>query len=379
MKRLRILLLLGIVPILSSCLETAQLEDLGVITARGVDRIENQEIEMNMAILQFQTNFTHPTTVVKGVSDTIKGARADANQSVSQYLVPGKMQLEIYGKELAQSGINPFIDTLIRDAAIPDTLLLAVAEEKARDIFHIPVENISTNLGEFLHGLIEPSGESQIFPSVTLHKFAVIINNEGVDPILPMMGVRDDIPTITGIALFKDDKMKGQLPIELEHLFTIMDRPQTGELLELIIPREAVSEYLMNSEEAEKIGEIRLVFLIEHGTTKKVLTDKEKLTFDTNIRLDVSLQEISSKYNLDDPKAINSLEKEVEKVLTAQYEDILEYLKEINADSFGYGTVYRINNKDGKLTDKEWDEKYPKLDVTFNINVNIIRHGTINK
>ncbi|MFS0671862.1 Ger(x)C family spore germination protein [Ornithinibacillus sp. 179-J 7C1 HS] len=379
MRIILIILFLCTFPLLSSCLESAQLEDLGVITSRGVDLTENNQIKMSLAILQFQANYSHPTTVVKGVSETIKGAREDANQKVSQQLVPGKLQLEIYGKELAEKGVNPFIDTLVRDAAIPDTMLLAVAEENAEELFDIQVENISTNLGEFLYGLLQPTTETHQFPSVTLHRFGFIINNEGIDPILPIIGVREDIPTIVGIALFKDDIMKGQLPIEDEHLLKIIDRPRLGESLEVILPIDQLSKHLGKKEDRENEEELKLVFLIEHGSTDIILTNKEKLTFDTNVNLDLSLQELSTKYNLDDPKAIKGLEKAVEQKLKTRYEEILKYLKELNTDVFGYGMFYRLKNKGGHLTDKEWDGKFPNIDVTFNIDINIIRHGTTNE
>lgn len=379
MRKIGVLFWISSLFFLSSCLNTQQLEDLGVITSRGIDLTEDDKVELNMAILHFQANVTSPTTIVTGVSNTIKGALEDANQEISQRLVPGKLQLEIYGREIAEMGINPLTDTLIRDANIPDNTLLAVARGKARDIFHIESTNISSNLGEFLHGLIEPTGETHMFPSISLHRFAFVVNNEGADPILPIISVRDGIPTITGIALFKDDKMKGELPIEDEHLVKMTDRTVRGEFLEISVPIESISDYLVKKEQTDDERELNLVFLIEQGRTKTNLLDKEKLKFKSDVTMELYLQEISQSYKLTDPKAIKQLEKALEKVIEEKYKRILHHLKELNTDSFGYGIYYRIKNEGGKLTDKEWDKKFPNIDVTFNVDVNIIRHGTLSQ
>ncbi|WP_096273679.1 Ger(x)C family spore germination protein [Paucisalibacillus globulus] len=371
------LMILSMILFLSSCVQTFQLEDLGIITSRGVDRADNNDIEITMSVLQFQANSTKPTIIVSGVGSTIKGAVEDAGKKVSQELVPGKLELEMYSRELAEDGLKSYIDTLKRDANIPDTVRLAVTEDNSREILHTQEEHISTNVGEFLHGLVQPGAEQRLFPEVSLQKFARIINDEGIDPILPIIGLREETPVITGIALFKDDKMKGQLPIKDEYYFTIIEGLTQEELIEIEIPTDSVEKYLIHGNGGEE--QLKIVLLIEKGTGDIQLTDKDKLHFDTNIKIELSLLEISREYKLDDAKALKKLEQEIEKVITSRYEEIFSYLKEVNTDVFGYGEKYRIKKKGGKLSDKEWDKSFPTIHSNFNVNVNIIRHGTVNR
>lgn len=362
---------------LSSCVQTFQLEDLGIITSRGVDRADNNDIEITMSVLQFQANSTKPTIIVSGVGSTIKGAVEDAGKKVSQELVPGKLDLEMYSRELAEDGLKAYIDTLKRDANIPDSVRLAVTEDNSREILHTQEEHISTNVGEFLHGLVQPGAEQRLFPEVSLQRFGRIINDEGIDPILPIIGLREETPVITGIALFKDDKMKGQLPIKDEYYFTIIEGMTQEELIEIEIPTDSIEKYLVHGNGGEE--QLKIVLLIEKGTGDIQLTDKDKLHFDTNIKIELSLLEISREYKLDDAKAMKKLEQEIEKVITSRYEEIFTYLKEVNTDVFGYGMKYRIKKKGGKLSDKEWDKKFPNIKTNFNVNVDIIRHGTVNR
>lgn len=371
------LMILSMIMFLSSCVQTFQLEDLGIITSRGVDRADNNDIEITMSVLQFQANSTKPTIIVSGVGSTIKGAVEDAGKKVSQELVPGKLDLEMYSRELAEDGLKAYIDTLKRDANIPDSVRLAVTEDNSREILHTQEEHISTNVGEFLHGLVQPGAEQRLFPEVSLQRFGRIINDEGIDPILPIIGLREETPVITGIALFKDDKMKGQLPIKDEYYFTIIEGMTQEELIEIEIPTDSIEKYLVHGNGGEE--QLKIVLLIEKGTGDIQLTDKDKLHFDTNIKIELSLLEISREYKLDDAKAMKKLEQEIEKVITSRYEEIFTYLKEVNTDVFGYGMKYRIKKKGGKLSDKEWDKKFPNIKTNFNVNVDIIRHGTVNR
>lgn len=379
MKLLRISILLCSLLLLTSCIETLQLEDLGIILSRGVDSTEDQELEITMAILQFMKDAPSTTKTVSGSGKTLKAAVQDANKSVSQEIVPGKIDLDIYGRDLAEQGLNPILDTLRRDADIPNTLLLAVADSKASELFNVEEESINTNLGEFLRGLIQPGTEEQLFPEVPSPSFSTTIRNEGIDPVLPIMGLRDGLPALVGIALFKDDKMVGELPLEYEGYFKMMEGTLRNYFLNLTVPIKALEPYLVDKKHVEQFDHIDMSLVVEKGKSKIKLKNKEKLQYDTNVNIKLNLQEINVPLKLDLPEAVSKLENEIEKKIKENYENILSHLKEVNSDAFGYGIAYRIKNKGGKLSDKEWDVKFPKIDVKFNVKVRIVQQGEVHR
>ncbi|WP_010093799.1 Ger(x)C family spore germination protein [Ornithinibacillus scapharcae] len=379
MKLLRISILLCSLLLLTSCIETLQLEDLGIILSRGVDSTEDQELEITMAILQFMKDAPSTTKTVSGSGKTLKAAVQDANKSVSQEIVPGKIDLEIYGRDLAEQGLNPILDTLRRDADIPNTLLLAVADSKASELFTVEEESINTNLGEFLRGLIQPGTEEQLFPEVPLPGFSTTIRNEGIDPILPILGLRDGLPALVGIALFKDDKMVGELPLEYEGYFKMMEGTLRNYFLNLTVPIKALEPYLVDMKHAEQFDHIDMSLVVEKGKSKIKLKNKEKLQYDTNVNIKLNLQEINVPLKLDLPEAVSKLENEIEKKIKENYENILSHLKEVNSDAFGYGITYRIQNKDGKLTDEEWDAKFPQIEVKYDVKARIVQQGEVHR
>ena len=70
------------------------------------------------------------------------------------------------------------------------------------------------------------------------------------------------------------------------------------------------------------------------------------------------------------------LEKKVEKKIKAEFEKLLNKLQKLESDAFGYGRYYKASLKGKDTTREEWREKFPEIDVKFNVNAEIMRHGT---
>ncbi|WP_062108796.1 Ger(x)C family spore germination protein [Bacillus niameyensis] len=365
--------------LLVSCIPTQEIEELGVIHTRGVDISENGQYETTLVIFQFEKQSDNITKVVSGKSNTIKGAVKNANLETNLQLAPGKIELEVYGMDAAKSGIFPYLDTLSRDANLPDTTVLSISKNPAKDILTIQDKDVSKNIGQFLHGLIEEeSKKGRYFPKVTIQDFLSKFYDTGIDPILPMFEFDGDHPKISSIAIMQDDKYVGERPADEILLFNLVKEKVRNKWLEVSIPMGPFEKHIEKETNIGKRKEIlHTAFNIvnSRGTTR--LVDKSNLQFETKIMLEVNLFEMSERVLLNNPKVVKLIEKEVENKLTAQYEEILEQLQEQNADPFGYGAIYRIHQKDGKLVRKDWREMYPTIKVDFKIKTKIIRHGTI--
>ncbi|KRG16323.1 hypothetical protein ACA30_01010 [Virgibacillus soli] len=91
--------------LLGSCIPKQELENLGVINARGVDIREDDQYETTIVIFQFEEQSNEITKIVSGKGNTIKGAAENANLETNFQLAPGKIELEIYGMEAAKEGV----------------------------------------------------------------------------------------------------------------------------------------------------------------------------------------------------------------------------------------------------------------------------------
>lgn len=374
-KELSILLLLSI--LLISCVEAEQIEKIGIINARGLDALENDLLETTIVIYQFSSESDTISKTRSGKGYTVKSAMEDTEHTTSFRLTPGKIKLEMFGKEIAKKGIFPYLDTLARDAQMSDMMYLTISDTTAKDILSIDENVISKNVGQFLYELIKNETTDHNIPRKTLHDFFRIYYDVGQDNVLPIFEVYEGVPRQKSVAVLQGDKYVGEIESEKTILINLMERTVTRQIIEVSLPLEPFKGYLEKREKPHHQKVFHTAYRIEKGNSKTRVIDEDKLHFQTNTKVKMRLLEESAGILIKDKQVIKLLEKEVEKKLTSQFQELLQELQELNADPYGYGLYYRVHQKDGKLTEAEWREKFPKIKVDFNVEAEIIRHGII--
>lgn len=360
--------------LLASCIETQELEELAVINARGID-IEENLLEATLVAFQFSAQSGESTKIISGKGKTVDGAMEDAEHASVFKLAPGKIKLSLYGKDMAEKGILPLLDSQARDARLPDLMYLAVSETTAKEILSVDEKKLSSNVGQFLHGLIENHSTDHNVPRKTLQDFLRIYYDVGQDNVLPLFEIQNDTPKLSGIALFQADKMIAKLSNEETVLINLMDRVVKERMIELSLPIEPFKEYLETRENGNQRKGVESVFLIKKGHSKTKLIDEENLVFETNTEMELRLLEQSAGIVLDNPQVIETLEKEVKKKMETRFEKFLTKLQTLNSDPFGYGRYYKRSQAGKNLTNEEWREKFPTIEVKFNVDVEIFQHG----
>ncbi|MDY0395926.1 Ger(x)C family spore germination protein [Virgibacillus halophilus] len=227
---------------LCGCIPTQQLEHLGIIYAGGIDKTDDDKLLLTAVINQFESQSKNKTKIVTGEAKTLKSAVENANLETNFQLTTGKVQLDLFGLETAKRGIGSFIDALARDSTIPDTMYLAVSQTPARDLITIQNKAISVNTGQFLHDVIERNSSDHLFPIVTLVKFQSSMFDVGRDPILPLFELQGNIPKMTGIAIFKDDRYVGKLSMNDKYLFNLLEKRIKEERFEASISAKALKK-----------------------------------------------------------------------------------------------------------------------------------------
>ncbi|WP_176555756.1 Ger(x)C family spore germination protein [Virgibacillus ndiopensis] len=374
----RIIIILFLVFSLSGCVQSKTIERLGIINTRGVDLRDDNEIEATMVIYKFDLETKNISEIITGTGHTVKDARENANLKTGIQLASGQINLELYGVEVAEQGLMRQIDTLVRDARVSDTMLLAVGNPTASEIINTSEKNVGTNVGQYLHDIIQQNIKTDVLSRVTLQDFMHMYYDAGHDPFLPTITITEQKPTITALALFKNDKLVGQIPIEKAYQIAIFNKKIKSVALEFPIPTKPFEKYMKKDDYNDIDSDtFYALFTALKGTSKTKMTDVKNLHYQTDITLKLSLHELTKEINVKGPEVIKLLEKQVEKEITHQYEELLTKLKKLNSDPFGYGSIYRTNKADGKLKKSEWHDKFPDIEVDFNVNVKIIRHGTI--
>ncbi|MBP1947380.1 Ger(x)C family spore germination protein [Virgibacillus litoralis] len=372
-----VVLSLLLITSLTGCVEPKSIEDLGIINTRGVDIIEDDKIETTLVIYKFDSQNQELSSLVFGEGKTIKGARQNANYKTSFQLTPGQIRFELFGKETAEKGLLSFVDTQIRDARVSDTMYLAISETTAKDVITQGHEGAAVQIGKYLFELIEQNVEDNIIPRVTLQDFLHIYYDYGHDPYLPVLSTVTKSPTLSAIALFQDDKYVGQVPLKNALLINVFNKSIENASLEVQLPMQPFKKYMKSERQDENDEDTAHALMkILRGNSKTKLTNLQNMQFQTEVTFNVTMLELSEEIDLKNPKVKEIFEKEVEKNFKKQYEQLFKKLQEFNSDPFGYGTIYRINKPGGKLTDAEWHNKFPDINVDFKIEFILKGHGT---
>src|SRR5699024_10997761 len=133
MKGHIISLLLLISLLLTGCIEAEEIEQLGLINARGVDIGEDNLLDTTLIVFQFIARSEESTNSIPGRGKTIKGAMEGAERASVFKLAPGKNKITLFGREVAEKGFIPLLDTQDRDARIPDLMYFAVSDTAAKE------------------------------------------------------------------------------------------------------------------------------------------------------------------------------------------------------------------------------------------------------
>lgn len=375
MKRMFIFPLL-ITLVLGGCIPSNQLEKMGILYAAGIDRTHNGEVELSAVIQQFEAQSANNTKMVTGKADTLRGTLQNANLETNFHLGSGKVQIVLFGMDTAKQDLGAYIDTLRRDPVVPNTLYLAVSETTARKILQTSYSAITVSAGRYLHDVIDRNSNDDVFPKVPLYNYFVKLSDIGQDPMLPMFHLYEGIPKMDYIALFQKGKYVGKLSMGEKYLLNMLESKVKGEFFDVSVPTKALKQVTrspLNSDDKNK--NVRINFEIAEGKGRIRVVDMDKLDFHAKIKMEVHLIETSRQLDFNNPQTASLLKKKVEKEVEKKYDKLLHHLQSVNSDVIGFGNIYRANLKGHQLTEKEWRDKFPKVNVKFDADVKIVGHG----
>ncbi|WP_179151938.1 Ger(x)C family spore germination protein [Oceanobacillus senegalensis] len=369
--------------LLTGCIPEQTIEELAVISGRGIDFTEDNRLEKTLNVIRFDPQSDDLYTTLTGIGDTLKGAREEASYRTAYELVEGQLNIEIFGKEVAQQGIAPYLSSSVRDALASDTMKLLVSETTAKEIFHSDSSKSKT-IGNYLDTLINKEVEEGKMVPIVVHDFTRRTETIGQDGILPIVGLRENEPRIVGIALFQGYRYVADITLHQGTLINLFRNKLANTPMQITLPREPFKKYIVEyggrdkgNSKNDNNDEISFHLRVVKGNSKTKVKDVKNLTYHTDIHLKVDLMEATETVSIKNSHVADIFEREMEKEVKAEYEELLKQTQDAKSDPFGYGKLYRANTKDGKLTEKEWREKFPNIHVNFHVHVELMNYGTI--
>ncbi|WP_162551106.1 Ger(x)C family spore germination protein [Paenibacillus tepidiphilus] len=377
--------LLALMPLLTGCWDSVELNRRAIVSGVAIDR---GETEADKYVLSFQVIVSEeisgekargiaPVALYTGRGRTMFEALANASRQTARFLSLGHVRVLVISEKFAREGIRDIMDVLERESDTRLTSLMFISKgQPAKDLMStmtvfskIPandlVEKLETTSKQF--GYNYRMEVDEVIRGIQIRGGGPTINGVQTTGDKENAGSNDNLKTIapkailrvTGLAAFKDDKLKGWLEGETA-LGTALLQNQVKEFPSLVEDREG--------------GYI--AFNVYQSTVKIAAKakDPEHPLIIVNISQQAALKEGPSTLDYSDPEVIEGLSDR----LTAETKNMIQLAvqeaRRLGSDYIGFGEALRRENPRGWNRVKDhWEELFKTCEVKINADA-VIRH-----
>ncbi|PRZ12495.1 spore germination protein [Laceyella sediminis] len=330
------------------------LDEIQLVTAVGYDYIDEQTATMTAVTPVFRSDASIENKTLSITANLGKEALIALNRESSANLANAKLEVALFNKEMAKRGILHMIDTLHRDPNIGTSLSLAVTEGVTKEILNQSFGTRDT--GHYIASLLEHNTQNGSIPNNSLHYFLSAYYTKGKDPFLPLLKLTDREITLTGLALFKKDRMVFEL--DRSHLFTF----------NTLYGKNRFPG--MKVQIGDKFVAMRVITSNRRISIRNTQTTPE-ITIYLNIR--ASISEFSGKHLK--PQHVSQTEHALKKQVSQQGHQLIRKFQQLGIDPLGLGDHVRSHTRNWDF--KTWQKQYPRVKVRIVPRVNIVEIGVV--
>ena len=373
--------------LLSGCWDRRELENLAIVSGLGIDYPEQGEgYQLSFQIVKPSevrapgsssgesgsgssgSSGSKTVWLLRSKGTTVFDAIRNAHFQSNRRIFLSHNQVVIIGKKVAEEGILPVVDVLIRDPEPRLQQWLLIAKQQAGEILKLQagVEKISaTAIAELMENYYLTSK----IKATNLHDFADGLVKKSTSNTLPIIGIKEEngkkdfILEETGI--LKEDRLVGYLnEKETRGLLWALGKVTSGIIVvELPDNKGKVSLEIINAKS-------KIIPELEDGEIRI----KVEITEEANLGGETSNENLSS------PEALSRLEKLQAKVIEEEIKAALNKAKTYRLDIFGFGeTIHRKYHKLWSKIEENWGEIFSQMEVEIKVKTVIRRTGLITR
>lgn len=379
----KLILLLVIPFLMSGCWNYSELNTLAIVTGFSID-YEDDKYKVSMLIANSKKNQSSSkegeaqTTVYSGSGKTISDAIKQIDRKSPKNVYIGHLGVVVISEEIAKKGVLEFADIMLRSAESRKKFYFIQAKDaKAEEVLSlvIPLESFPAQ------GISTLSKNTNITQSITttmpFSYFITDVLKPGVSPTLPSIEIIGQPEKGQSSDTLENTKIETYLKISDMALFS------GDKFVDYTENEESQVINLLNNESDSLITTIK-VDDSQIGLNITEMKSKIKLKSPTHVEVTLKgkavIREINEKYDLEDTKVINKIEKELNKTGKSKLSDTIDALQtKYKTDSLGFGNlIYQKYPEIWKQVEDEWEDKYfQKIDVKVNTDFKIISTGSL--
>ncbi|GED71124.1 spore germination protein KC [Brevibacillus reuszeri] len=390
MRRPAILFLIFLVCLLftTGCWSRRELNDLAIVAAIGIDRVENkvqvsvQVVDPGEVAAQRASSGRAPVTMYHAKGDTVFEAIRKMTTVTPRKLYFAHLRIFVLSEEVAREGIGKILDLFSRDHEIRTDFFMVVSKgAKAKDVLNVltPLEKIpATKMFTSLE-VSEKSWAPTV--AVQLDELITDLVSEGKHAVLTGIRIQGDpqaskgrqnieqidAPSFLqydGIAVFRKDKLVGWLNEDESKGYSDLTDKLKSTVIEIACPSGG------------RMG----VEVIRSKSKVKGQVKNGKPEVEVTVHTEANIADVECEIDLTKTKTIYEIEKKVEQVMKENAKLAVSKAKKLQSDVLGFGdAIHRRDPVYWKKVKKNWNKEFSQVRFKMNVDVKIRRLGTISE
>lgn len=362
MKKINIIFLLIVSLILTGCYDKKELNKIAIVTATEINKIDDKYIvTVEIANPQLPSNSQEkekPYVIYTGTGKSVQEAYREIKLSTPKYLYPEHLEVLIINEDIAKKDITEVLDFYLRSPYIRTEFYILISQDK--NIIDTSSDLISLTSTSIVSTMETNNRYLGVANLVTLNELASDSINPNKEIILPAIKKKNDNYELTGLAVFKDNKLLDYLNKDESITYNIIKNNTSSSIL---------------SYECEKDKYLT----IELIKSKSIIKPKNN-NIKINIDLDVSINESNCNIDLNNQDSINNIKNNLENELNNIFiNDTNNIRNKYNSDVFGFlDEIYKHDYNTYKLVADTWyNDKYKNINIEIYTKVNILGKGKL--
>lgn len=193
------------------------IEKVDVCSGLSFDLIKSSPVtEYNLAAsaYTFKKKDEISTVILEGIGKNIPETRSTRQTIASKEFLLGLQKVFIFSEAVATYGINPIADIMFSNQQMNDATWMVVCKDKALDMLKFKVED-AVSSSDHIDGMMDSCTEQNFMSNdYKVVDMYARIDSEGRGLVLPYIEILNNKITLTGMAVFKKDKMVAKLPMK---------------------------------------------------------------------------------------------------------------------------------------------------------------------
>ncbi|WP_127534241.1 Ger(x)C family spore germination protein [Paenibacillus kobensis] len=361
--------------LLSGCWDRTEINDLAIITAAGMDLADDGKIKLSVQLF-----VPSPPSSEQGSSTSSPGASnktiiryatgldmADAaarlQEMMSRRLFWGQADVFIFGEKLAKRSIKEPMDFLTRHPHPRERANLFVSDGEAEEIvkWKTPIERNSAETLREMAVLQTGLNTSilQVIEELAEEAHTAVI------PVVRIMRKKPEVPFIGGTVAIKDLRQAAKLDsLETRGLLWLRNEIKFATLTAPAYPGGDYASVYIYSANSKLVPSIK-------GNKWSMLVAIEATS---NLNENASTLDITKEAN------VKRLERTFEGIIQSRIDKTVKKAQRSGIDYLGFAEQYhRHYPKHWLAAKKDWDTRFPKIEVRYKIRLTIARNGLTGK